>query len=81
MALSMDLRKKAMKAIEAGMSRRRASARFDIGPATAVRWAKQVGTTGDVAPLRMGGDCGSQRIKAHADFMRRSDGRQCHHKI
>ncbi len=40
MALSMDLRKKFMKA----------AARFDIGPATAVHWAKQVETTGDVAP-------------------------------
>jgi transposase len=37
MALSMDIRKKVMKAIEGGMSRRKAAARFDIGPATAVR--------------------------------------------
>ena len=39
MTLSMDLREKVMKAIRGGMSRRQAAARFDIGPATAVRWA------------------------------------------
>lgn len=69
MALSMDIRKKVMKAIEGGMSRRQAAARFDIGPATAVRWAKRVETTGNVAPLKMGGDHRSQRIEAHADFI------------
>ena len=58
-----------MKAIAGGMSRRQAAARFDIGPGTAVRWAKQVETTGDVAPLRMGCDRRSQRIEAHADFI------------
>jgi len=61
--------KKVMKAIAGGMSRRQAAARFDIGPGTAVRWAKQVETTGDVAPLRMGCDRRSQRIEAHADFI------------
>ena len=47
MALSMDIREKVMKAIAGGMSRRQAAARFDIGPATAVRWAKRVETTGE----------------------------------
>ncbi len=69
MALSMDIRKKVMKVIAGGMSRRQAAARFDIGPATAVRWAKRVETTGEVAPLKMGGDRRSQRIEAHADFI------------
>jgi len=67
MALSMDIRKKVIKAIEGGMSRRQAAARFDIGPATAVRWAKRVETTGNVAPSKMGGDRRSQRIEAHAE--------------
>ena len=69
MALSIDIREKVMKAIEGGMSRRQAAARFDIGPATAVRWAKRALTTGGVAPLKMGGDHRSQRIEAHADFI------------
>ena len=70
MALSMDIRAKVMKAIVGGMSRRQAAARFDIGPATAVRWAKRVETSGSIAPSKMGGDRRSQRIEAHADFIR-----------
>jgi len=58
-----------VKAIKGGMSRRQAAARFDVGPATAVRWAKRVETTGDVAPMKMGGDRRSQRIEAHAEFI------------
>ena len=69
MALSKDIREKVVKAIKGGMSRRQAAARFDVGPATAVRWAKRVETTGDVAPMKMGGDRRSQRIEAHAEFI------------
>jgi transposase len=69
MALSMDIRRKVMKAIKGGMSCRQAAARFDIGPATAVRWAKRVEITGDVAPSKMGGDHRSERIEAHAEFI------------
>jgi transposase len=69
MALSKDIREKVVKAVKGGMSRRQAAARFDIGPATAVRWAKRVETTGDVAPMKMGGDRRSQRIEAHAAFI------------
>jgi transposase len=56
MALSKDIREKVVKAIKGGMSRRQAAARFDVGPATAVRWAKRVETTGDVSPMKMSGD-------------------------
>ena len=70
MALSMDIREKVMKAIAGGMSRRQAATRFDVGPATAVRWAKRIETSGSVAPSKMGGDCRLQRIEAHADFIR-----------
>jgi len=69
MAMSKDIREKVVKAIKGGMSRRQAAARFDVGPATAVRWAKRVETTGDVAPMKMGGDRRSQRIEAHAEFI------------
>ena len=69
MTLLMDIREKVMKAITGGMSCRQAAARFYIGPATAVRWAKRVETTGDVAPMKMGGDRRSRRIEAHADFI------------
>ena len=67
MALSSDVRKKIMKVIDAGLSRRKAVARFDIGPA--VRRAKQGETTGDVGPMKMEGDRRSQSIEAHAEFI------------
>lgn len=69
MALSKDIREKVVKAIKGGMSRRQAAARFDIGPATAVRWAKRAQTTGDVSSMKMGGDRRSQRIEAYAAFI------------
>jgi transposase len=69
MVMSRDIREKVVKAIKGGMSRRQAAARFDVGPATAVRWAKRVETTGDVAPMKMGGDRRSQRIESHAAFI------------
>jgi transposase len=69
MALSKDIREKVVKAIKGGMSRRQAAARFDVGPATAIRWAKRVETTGDAGPMKMGGDRRSQRIEAHASFI------------
>jgi transposase len=69
MALSRDIREKVVKAIAEGMSCSQAATRFDIGPATAVRWAKRVETTGEVAPLKMGGDRRSQHLEAHADFI------------
>jgi len=63
--LSMDIREKVMKAISAEC---RAVGRSEVRrrSATAVRWAKRVETTGDVAPMKMGGDRRSQRIEAHA---------------
>jgi len=41
MAFSMDIREKVMKVV-AGNVASSGAARFDIGPATAVRWAKRV---------------------------------------
>lgn len=70
MALSMDVCVKVMEAMSVEMSRRQAAARFDIGPATSVRWARCVADTGDVAVLKTGGDRRPQRIEAHGDFIR-----------
>ena len=37
-ALSVDLRDRVVAAIEAGASRREAARRFEVSPASAVRW-------------------------------------------
>lgn len=52
---SMDLRERVIAAIEGGLSRREAAARFGIGESTAINWARRVRETGSVAPGQMGG--------------------------
>lgn len=65
-ALSDDLRKRVIEAVEGGMSRRAAAARFGIGPSTAIKWVKRWRETGSRAPRRSGGDVRSHRIDACA---------------
>lgn len=67
--LSMDLRERVIEAIDGGMSRRGAAARYGIAPSTAIRWDNERRTTGCFAPKRQGGDMRSQRIEAHADVI------------
>lgn len=63
-ALSDDLRKRVIEAVEGGMSRRAAAERFGIGPSTAIKWVKRWRETGSRAPRRSGGDVRSHRIDA-----------------
>lgn len=65
-ALSDDLRKRVIEAVEGGMSRQAAAARFGIGPSTAIKWVKRWRETGSRAPRRSGGDVRSHRIDACA---------------
>ena len=65
-ALSLDLRRGVIAAIEAGTSCRQAAARFGVGVATAIRWQAQLRREGDIAAKRMGGDRTSHRIETHA---------------
>jgi transposase len=68
-ALSVDLRSRVVVAVSGGMSRRQAAARFGVSISSAIRWAKQLDTGGDIKPQRQGGDRRSQRIEAHATFI------------
>ena len=49
-ALSIDLRSRVVTAVEGGMSRRRAAARFGVSYSSAIRWVRQARETGDIAP-------------------------------
>jgi transposase len=51
----MDLRERVVAAIEGGMSRRRAAARFGVSCSVAIEWMKRLRETGSVAPGQMGG--------------------------
>lgn len=62
--LSLDLRRRVVDAIDAGQSRRAASARFGIAPSAAVKWHRLWRETGSVAPRPMGGDKRTSRIEA-----------------
>jgi putative transposase len=55
-AYSIDLRERAVAAVEkGGMSRRRAAARFGVGISTVIRWTRRLRETGSVAPSKIGG--------------------------
>jgi transposase len=67
--LSLDLRKRAVSAVDGGLSRRQAAACFSVSAARVIRWCQRRKASGSVAPARQGGDHKSQRIEAHADFI------------
>jgi putative transposase len=53
---SMDLRDRAIGAVEVeGLSRRAAAARFGVGVSTVITWVRRFRDTGSARPGRMGG--------------------------
>lgn len=53
---SLDLRERAVAAVEkGGMSRRQAAAQFGVGVSTVINWVRRRRDTGSVAPGKMGG--------------------------
>ena len=67
-ALSLDLRKRVVAAVEAGASRRQAASRFGVGISSAIRWVSQLRETGELAPRRRGGHRPS-RIDGHGELI------------
>jgi len=65
-ALSVDLRRRVIAAIENGASCRQAAARFGVSASSAIRWHAVWRMVGDATPKRQGGDRRSGRIEAHA---------------
>jgi putative transposase len=53
--LSHDLRKRIVKAVDQGLSRNQAAAKFDVAVSTAVKLMQHVKATGGVAPGKIGG--------------------------
>jgi len=64
-ALSLDLRRRVVAAVEAGSSRRQAASRFGVGVSSAVRWVAQSRETGDVLPKPRGGPRRPSRIEPY----------------
>ena len=69
-ALSVDLRKRVVDAVDGGASRRGAAERFGVSASSAMRWKKRERETGSVAPKALGGDRRSARIEAHAQWLK-----------
>jgi transposase len=70
MALSDDLRKRAVEAVVlGGLSRNAAARRFSVSIASAVRWVTRYKTTGQISPSPSGGDRRYGRIEAQRDYL------------
>lgn len=67
-ALSMDLRRRVVAALQDGMSIREAGRRFCVGEATAGRWHRQWKATGSLEAKRQGGRSGSV-LDPHEDLL------------
>jgi transposase len=68
-ALSVDLRRRVVGAVEGGLSCRAAGERFGVSASSAIRWRAQEQREGDVRPKLQGGDRHSHRIEAHAELI------------
>ncbi len=66
-ALSDDLRRRVVEAVDAGMSRRAAAERFGVGIATAIRWVDRWRSTGSWAARPGGGNQRSHVMDAYGD--------------
>jgi len=66
-AYSKDLRERVIKAVEGGLSCRKAARKLDVGAATAIRWTQQWKTTGSVAPAIH--KPSRSPLEAHAPFL------------
>jgi len=68
-ALSNDLRKRVLAAVDGGLSCRRAAERFGVSAASAIRWHDRRRREGNFDPKALGGDRRSGRIEAHGELI------------
>jgi transposase len=66
-ALSDDLRKRVIAAVDGGLSRRAAANRFSVGVSTVIKWVRRWRDTGSWAPRRSGGDVRWHRIDVRGE--------------
>ena len=67
--LSLDLRRRIVRAVEGGSSARQAAARFDVSPSAAIKLMRRVCQTGSPAPGQVGGHR-RPMLEPHADLIR-----------
>jgi transposase len=62
---SADLRSRVIAAVDGGLSRHAAAARFGVSASSAIRWVAAWRATGQVSAKPQGGDQRSRRIEAY----------------
>ena len=67
--LSADLRRRLVRAVEAGSSAREAARRFEVSPSAAIKLMQRVCQTGSTAPAQIGGHR-RPILEPHADTLR-----------
>ena len=65
---SEDLRKRAVAAVEGGLSRHQAAALFSVGVSTVIRWCQRKRETGGVTAKPMGGRV-KPKLTGERDFI------------
>lgn len=68
-SLSTDLRRRLVRGIERGETRRSVAAQFEVAPSTAVRVMSRYEETGSVEPARQGRPPGSGKLGPHEAFI------------
>src|SRR6185312_4707557 len=69
--LSRDLREQVVRAVEGGLSRRKAAAVFEVGIATVIEWVRVWRESGRLMPKPMGGDHRSRLKEERAWLLER----------
>lgn len=67
--LSQDLRRRIVQAVAAGSSIRKAAARFEVSPSTAIKLMQRVRATGSTRPAKIGG-YRRPLLEGHDDLLR-----------
>src|SRR5919199_2351030 len=67
--LSQDLRRRIIRAVEAGRSARQAAERFEVSASAAIKLTRRVRETGSPAPGQVGGHR-RPMLEPHADLIR-----------
>jgi transposase len=68
-AYSTDLRRRLIRKVQAGASRRAAAEHFDVAPSTAVRLYARYEESGSIEPEKLGRPLGSGKLGPHRDFI------------
>lgn len=68
-SLSTDIRRRMVRGVERGKTRRAVAAQFEVAPSTAVRLVARYAATGSVKPARQGRPKGSGKLGPHRDFL------------